>query len=272
MCRRTAARSPPCWPTAACKFMHIGCNWPSGCVKTPGLFWWEGPDGSRVLTFYSNTYGTCVPPLAAALVLRPGSLHQPQPRAAGRLAVQGLARHHRDAGQLRPAQGRAGQGAVRRRRRRNCPASKSAWARWMISWTPSSRRSPDIPVVKGEMPDTWIHGIMCDPGGIKLSREVHPQIAAAEALHTQLNLWGVAQPPIAKDVALAYEKILLYGEHTWGGAAAVQPIRRGLPEARSQDVRRPRSLLGGQDRLHPRSLAHLRPHHRRATCKRSPAP
>jgi hypothetical protein len=68
--------------------------------------------------------------------------------------------------------------------------------------------NPDIPVVKGEMPDTWIHGIMSDPGGIKLSRAVHPQIAAAEALHTQLNLWGVAQPPVAKEIALAYENIL----------------------------------------------------------------
>ena len=41
------------------KFMHIGCNWPSGYVHDlPPLFWWEGPDGSRVLTMYSSIYGT----------------------------------------------------------------------------------------------------------------------------------------------------------------------------------------------------------------------
>ena len=35
------------------KFMHIGCNWPSGYVHDlPSIFWWEGPDGSRVLTMY----------------------------------------------------------------------------------------------------------------------------------------------------------------------------------------------------------------------------
>ncbi|MBO9620557.1 MAG: hypothetical protein J7539_16150, partial [Niabella sp.] len=28
---------------AGVKFLHIGCNWPSGFVQTPGLFWWEGP-------------------------------------------------------------------------------------------------------------------------------------------------------------------------------------------------------------------------------------
>lgn len=44
---------------AGIKFLHIGCNWPSAFVKTPGLFWWEGPDGSRVMTLYSAVYGTC---------------------------------------------------------------------------------------------------------------------------------------------------------------------------------------------------------------------
>jgi len=29
------------------KFMHIGCNWPSGYVHNlPPIFWWQGPDGS----------------------------------------------------------------------------------------------------------------------------------------------------------------------------------------------------------------------------------
>ena len=41
------------------RFIHIGCNWPSGPVDYPGLFWWEGPDGFGVLTFYSSIYGTC---------------------------------------------------------------------------------------------------------------------------------------------------------------------------------------------------------------------
>ena len=41
------------------KFMQIGCGWPCGRVQYPPLFWWEGPDGSRVLTLYSSIYGTC---------------------------------------------------------------------------------------------------------------------------------------------------------------------------------------------------------------------
>ena len=43
---------------AGVDFMHIGCNGGSGSPELPSLFWWEGPDGSRVLTMYSPGYGT----------------------------------------------------------------------------------------------------------------------------------------------------------------------------------------------------------------------
>ena len=68
------------------------------------------------------------------------------------------------------------------------------------------------------MPDTWIHGPMCDPQGAKLARHTRPAIAMAEALNTMLGLWGVKVPAIAPTVGRAYEQSLLYGEHTWGGA------------------------------------------------------
>lgn len=202
------------------KFMHIGCNWPSGCVKTPGLFWWEGPDGSRVLTFYSNTYGTCVPPwlprwysdqdpfISTSLAPTPD---WPYPVWPAILVTPD------NSGPPQAAQVRA----LFDEATEKLPGVKIRMGTMDDFVDAILQANPEIPVVKGEMPDTWIHGIMCDPGGVKLSREVHPQIAAAEALHSQLNLWGVAQPPIAKEVALAYEKMLLYGEHTWGGAASV---------------------------------------------------
>lgn len=202
------------------QFMHIGCNWPSGCVKTPGLYWWEGPDGSRVLTFYSNTYGTCVPswlprwycdqdPFIARDLAPPADWPYPvwpaiivTPDNSGPPRAEQVTALFEDAAKRLPG--------VRIRM-----GTMDDFVDAIL------REKPEIPVVKGEMPDTWIHGILSDPGGVKLSREVHPQIAAAEALHTQLDLWGVTQPPVAKDIALAYEKILLYGEHTWGGAASV---------------------------------------------------
>jgi len=202
------------------QFMHIGCNWPSGCVTTPGLYWWEGPDGSRVLTFYSNTYGTCVPswlprwysdqdPFIARDLAPPADWPYPvwpaiivTPDNSGPPKAEQVTALFEDAA-------------------RRLPGVRIRMGTMDDFVDAILREKPEIPVVRGEMPDTWIHGILSDPGGIRLSREVHPQIAAAEALHTQLQLWGVTQPPVAKDIALAYEKILLYGEHTWGGAASV---------------------------------------------------
>ncbi len=206
---------------AGVRFMHIGCNWPSGCVSTPGLFWWEGPDGSRVLTFYSNTYGTCVPPflprwygdrdpLIARSLVPPAEWVHPvwpaiivTPDNSGPPKAEQIRALFVDAAKTLPG--------VKVRM-----GTMDDFVEAML------RENPELPVVRGEMPDTWVHGIMSDPGGIRLSREVRPQLAAAEALHAQLGFWGVPQPSIAKEVALAYEKSLLYGEHTWGGAASIQ--------------------------------------------------
>src|SRR5207253_10411369 len=44
---------------AGVKFLHLGCNSGSHPPHVPRLFWWEGPDGSRLLTYYSaGGYGT----------------------------------------------------------------------------------------------------------------------------------------------------------------------------------------------------------------------
>ena len=46
------------WPTllahAGVKFLQLGCNGTSAFVRVPPLFWWEGPDGSRILCHYTR--------------------------------------------------------------------------------------------------------------------------------------------------------------------------------------------------------------------------
>ena len=68
---------------------------------------------------------------------------------------------------------------------------------------------PDLPVIRGDMPDTWIHGPMADPAGARLARNTRPAIAAAELLNTQMRAWGVAVPVVATTIASAYEHSLL---------------------------------------------------------------
>jgi alpha-mannosidase len=204
------------------KFLHIGCNWPADYVRTPGLFWWEGPDGSRTLTMYSVNYGTCtafwpkdwigagppepqvgqglLPPadwpyeIWPAIIVTPDNSGPPNA-----VAVQA---YFNDAQKKMPG--------VKFRM-----GTMEEFAEAIL------KQNPDIPVVRAQMPDTWIHGMLSDPRGCKLSRETHPLIAAAEAQRTQLQTWGISLPSAKAQIATAYENILLYGEHTFGGAAAV---------------------------------------------------
>lgn len=202
------------------KFMHIGCNWPSGYVKTPGLFWWEGPDGSRVLTLYSSTYGTATgigwPEQWGGNEFYIGREFVPPPSWPYKVWPAIIVTLDNTGPPTAEAVRAAFEDATRK-----LPGVRIRMGTMDDFVEALLKDTPRIPVVKGEMPDTWIHGIMSDPDGIKLSRAVHPQLASAEALHTQLKLWGTPQPDIAMKVALAYEKILLYGEHTWGRAPQV---------------------------------------------------
>lgn len=75
---------------------------------------------------------------------------------------------------------------------------------------------PDLPVVRGDMPDTWISGPMSAPAGCKIAQNIRPMIGAAESLGALSQVWGLSVPDTRDTIAAAYEKSLLYGEHTWG--------------------------------------------------------
>ena len=215
------------------KFMHIGCNWPSSYVRTPGLFWWEGPDGSRVLTFYSSNYGSATgfnyvyggtdPNMGHNFIPPDDWKHRIWPAILVTLDNTGPPPAAEVTKLLEEAH-------------RQLPGIKIRFGTMDDFANDILATKTELPVVKGEMPDTWIHGIMCDPGGSKLSRTIHPLLASAEALHTQLGLWGVAQPSIAKEVATAYEKILLYGEHTWGTYHSIEQFGDNFKNANRDHV------------------------------------
>src|SRR3984893_7759816 len=65
---------------------------------------------------------------------------------------------------------------------------------------------PELVVVRGETPDTWIHGCMSDPGGMRHARNVRPLIPAVEVLHTQLRQWGLPIEDHDEEVAKAFEQ------------------------------------------------------------------
>ena len=170
--------------TAACchaaaargrEFMHIGCNGMSGSPQVPPLYWWEGPDGSRVLTMYSPEYGTgLIPPQIGRIktwlaMLHTGDNHGP-PRPE-------------------EVKKRAGSGAAK-----DCRASRCASAGCRISPTPSWRRSPICRSCAATCRTRGSTGRCRTRRARSMARNTRPLIAATEALNTQVRAWGVAVP------------------------------------------------------------------------------
>ena len=210
------------------KFMHIGCNWPSGYVHgLPPLFWWEGPDGSCVLTMYSTIYGTCtalwpwggegdpyighnlVPPndwpykTWPAIIVTSDNSGPPTLEEVKSLFAEALEK---------------------------LPGTTIRMGTLDDIADAILAEKPELAVVRGETPDTWIHGCMSDPGGMRHARNVHPLIPAAEVLHAQLCQWGVQTQTHDEELAKAFEQSLLYSEHTWGLGQSVDVYEKAFKE------------------------------------------
>ncbi len=181
---------------AGVTFLHLGCNRLSTPPDVPVLFWWEGPDGSRVLTMQSPAYGTGLTPPAdwphavwLALIHTSDNQGPPTPEQMQNLLVQAKS-------ELSGAKIRTGR--------------LSDFADAILA------EKPELPVVRADMPDTWIHGIMSMPVECGLARRVRPLIGATESLGTLLDLWRVGDVDMSGTIAEAYEQSFLFGEHTWG--------------------------------------------------------
>lgn len=208
---------------AGVDFLHLGCNAASSSPAVPSLFWWEGPDGSRLLTMYSaGGYGTgLVPPTdwpyATWLALQhTGDNHgPPTPAEVKKLLAEAA---------------------------QKLPGVEVRIGRLSDFADAIRAENVEIPVVRGDMPDTWIHGPMCDPAGAKLARHIRPAIACAESLGTLLKVWRVPTTDASPTIDQAYEQSLLYGEHTWGGALywitdyAAGKVRFGYGETFQRDL------------------------------------
>jgi hypothetical protein len=181
---------------AGVKFFHMGCN--EGCSRpeVPLLYWWEGPDGLRVLTICSAAYGSDLRPppnwphKTWLCMWMTGDNHGP-PNAQEVNSLFARAKK-----ELPGVRVRFGQ--------------MSDFAEAIL------REKPDLPVVHGDMPDTWIHGIGSMPIETQLAHATRPRIGALESLDTLLRAWGVPAASAADAVRDAYENTLLFGEHTWG--------------------------------------------------------
>lgn len=184
-------------------FMHEGTNSGSGDPEVPVLFFREGLDGSRVLTMHVNGYGSGMEPpkdwpyKTWIWLIHTGDNHGPP----------------------RPDEVEEYLASCEER----FPGTKIRIGR-LSDFGDAILAKEDpatIPVVRGDMPDTWIHGPMCDPQGQKTARAVHEQLGYLEVFRTlyQASIVDEDESVSWTDrLARAREMSLLYGEHTWGAA------------------------------------------------------
>jgi hypothetical protein len=197
---------------AGVKFLHLGCNPGSHPPHVPRIFWWEGPDGLRLLTYYSvGGYGTSLLPpddwpldtwLAVQQTVDNVGPHSPEELAQMR------ARLEEEAPGVELVFGQLGDFAD--------------------SLYEHPEQLDDLPVVACDLADTWIHGIGTMPREVARVRELRGRLLAlevaaviGEGLRKGYTYEAPEEDfPLARRIAplidAAYEQLLLFGEHTWG--------------------------------------------------------
>jgi alpha-mannosidase len=211
---------------AGIKYLHIGAN--SGSkphsetAKIPTLCWWEGPDGSRVLLGMSDDYGwgSITPPRDwkhktwLAFFVRGDNQGPPSPQDVENI----LARARQALPGVNVRFGRPGE-----------------FAEAIIA---EEKANPTLPVIRGDMPDTWVHGQMSCPMPTQVHRHAGGDLITLGLLDTTLKSFGLVTEPVAPLLDVGYRNSGFYAEHTWGlnggyfrGAKLYQPDWRQRFEA-----------------------------------------
>jgi len=186
---------PTLFTHAGIKFYHMGGPVVNKDHGLPPFFWWEGPDGSRLLTLYNNGYGS--DPLPPAnwpyktwLYINMTGDNQGPPNSET---------VYRDLEYLKSRGIHARVGTM------------DDFAESILKEDLSQ-----LPVVRSDIGDVWIHGCMSMPEATKLAHNVRSEIGGLDQLSTLEKLWGIYRPDLRETIADAYEQSLLYSEHTWG--------------------------------------------------------
>jgi alpha-mannosidase len=187
---------PTLLKNAGIDFLHIGCNDSSMAVQVPILFWWEGPDGSKLLTMYTHHYGTQLDPpedwphSTWLALLHTGDNQGPPPPDTVKNDLAFYTKKY--------------------------PGVNVKVGRLEDFTQALLKENPDLPVIRADMPDTWIHGPLSMPEAVQTIRNARPRLFDLESLNTLESLWGLPPAELKKVITAAYEQSFLFSEHTWG--------------------------------------------------------
>ena len=181
---------------AGVDFLHLGSNEFASTPRVPTLFWWEAPSGKRVLTMYSQGYGSgLLPPgdwpFETWLALM-STNDNTGPQSAEIVAQY-----------------------VEKIRRRLPEARVVCGTLEDFRDALFAEKLDDLPVVRADLADTWIHGVASYPRESGAVRRLRGRLVRAEralALRRDEALRVAAEPRLRA----AWDAVALYCEHTWG--------------------------------------------------------
>ena len=166
---------PTLFTHAGIKFYHMGGPVVNRELGLPPFFWWEGPDGSRLLTLYNNGYGSDRLPPAnwpyktwIYISMTGDNQGPPDPETV----AEDLAFFK-------------SQGVNAR------VGSMDDFAEMILKEDLS-----EVPVVRSDISDVWIHGTMSRPEGAKVAQNIRPSIGALDQLSTLETIWGIYRPEL----------------------------------------------------------------------------
>lgn len=188
---------PTLMANAGIDFLHIGCNPGSRSPEIPVLSFWEGADSKRILLMnWAEYYGSGVMP----------------PKDWKHKTWLAMIHTHENTG----APTLEEVAAVLKEAKEKMPQARVKIGELKDFYDLLMAEKPNLPVVKGDMPDSWIHGYSSNPKATKLAREMHRTTYNTEALTTLLNNWGIKQTDHSTQFDAAIENQILYDEHTFG--------------------------------------------------------
>ena len=180
---------------AGIKFLHLGCNAYATPPDVPLLFFWEGPDGSRVLTMYSRGgYGSAMLPPE----------EWPYP------VWMALMHTHDNCG---PQSAELIRSMVAEAQE-SCPQAEIVCGTMDDFYNELSQCDlSELPVVTSDMADSWIHGVASYPAEVRTVRQTRRDLAVAEAA---IFTSGGDMEGFEAARQTAVDGQVLFCEHTWG--------------------------------------------------------
>ena len=190
---------PTILKNAGIDFLHLGCNPGSVSPDVPNLFWWQGPDGARLLTLYwAEYYGSGIlPPMDWPHKTWLAMIHT-----------------HENSGAPTPEE----VAELLKTAKEKMPGVNIKIGRLSDFYDLLMEEKPELPIITGDMPDTWIHGYMSMPRETKLSKHLQRETYNTEILNSQMNQWEMSNNTIESYISEAVENMILYDEHTFGAA------------------------------------------------------